>query len=390
MYQLLLKQRFKFSVRMLKRNMGAYLILIAIVPCILIVQSMIQKAYEMDIAIFIPYGILCFLFMNLFGTIPRMRISPESYIWKIEKTYTWRMKKIGKTMILTLCVALILSWAFPMEGLVLRQFIVAMLYNPIINIHTVLSPQYRCQDITNICMLVILIICFFHGSVLAAGALLIIYGIYFLLYPYFGYQIIIPFFQQYNQMLYGFLNREYDTVLQTQDEMFFHNNKKEMKGLMKKYYGNRYGFLMAYEVVSVVRRKKQIIYQYFAIVLITMLLSQINGKYIEYILLFSILILGQNVVNYNVQNELRLVKKGFPFIYSIKEKLQCKSVIGMFLLLLPMICYWIAYKIELFSIVLWIWIPIQSIIMYTAKNRIQRFLYMLPFYILSLLSMRVW
>lgn len=344
----------------------------------------------MDIAVFIPYGILCFLFMNLFGTIPRMRISPESYIWKIEKTYIWRIKKIGKTMILTLCVALILSWALPMEGMVLRQFIVAMLCNPIVNIHTVLSTQYRCRDIANICMLAVIMICFFYGNVLAAGVLLIICGIHFILYPYFSYQAIIPFFQQYNHMLYGFLNREYDTVLQTQDEVLFPNNKKEMKGLMKKYYGNRYLFLMVYEVVSVVRRKKQIMYQYFAIVLITMLLSQIDGKYIEYILLFSILILGQNVVSYNVQNELRLVKRGFPFIYSIKEKLQCKSVIGMLLLLLPMICYWIAYKIELFSIVLWIWIPIQSIIIYTAKNRIQRLLYMLPFYILSLLSMRVW
>ena len=172
--------------------------------------------------------------------------------------------------------------------------------------------------------------------------------------------------------------------------MFFQNNQREMKGLMKKYYGNRYRFLMVYEVVSVIRRKKQIMYQYFAIVLITMLLSQIEGKYIEYVLLFSILILGQNVVSYNVQNELRLVKKGFPLRYSLKEKLQCKSVIGMFLLLLPMLCYWIAYKFELFSILLWIWMPIQSIIIYTAKNRLQRLLYILPFYILSLLSMRVW
>lgn len=52
MYQLLLKQRFKFAVRMVKRNIGAYLILIAIVPCILILQSMIQKNYGMDIAVF--------------------------------------------------------------------------------------------------------------------------------------------------------------------------------------------------------------------------------------------------------------------------------------------------------------------------------------------------
>lgn len=390
MYQLLLKQRFKFAVRMVKRNIGAYLILIAIVPCIFILQSMIQKNYGMDIVVFIPYGILCFLFMNLFGTIPRMRISPETYIWKIEKTYIWRMKKIGKSMVLTLCVALVLFWAFPMEGMVLRQFIVAMFCNPIVNMHTVLSTQYKYRDIMNICMLAVVMICFFNGSVFVTSILLIIYGLYFILYPYFSYQAIIPFFQQYNQMLYGFLNREYDTVLQTQDEVFFQNNQKEMKGLMKKYYGSRYHFLMVYEVVSVARRKKQIMYQYFAIVLITMLLSQIDGKYIEYVLLFSILILGQNVVSYNVQNELRLVKKGFPLRYSLKEKLQCKSVIGIFLLLLPMLCYWIAYKIELFSIILWIWIPIQSIIIYTAKNRLQRLLYILPFYILSMLSMRVW
>ena len=158
---------------------------------------------------------------------------------------------------------------------------------------------------------------------------------------------------------------------------------------MKKYYGKPQSFLMVYEVVSVIRRKKQIMYQYFAIVLITMLLSQIEGKYIEYVLLFSILILGQNVVSYNVQNELRLVKKGFPLRYSLKENYNASQLLNI-LLLLPMLCYWIAYKIELFSIILWIWIPIQSIIIYTAKNRLQRLLYILPFYILSLLSMRAW
>ncbi len=103
--------------------------------------------------------------------------------------------------------------------------------------------------------------------------------------------------------------------------MFFQNNQKEMKGLMKKYYGAAIVFLMVYEVVSIVRRKKQIMYQYFAIVLITMLLSQIDGKYIEYVLLFSILILGQNVVSYNVQNELRLVRKGFPAQIFFKRKI---------------------------------------------------------------------
>ena len=101
-------------------------------------------------------------------------------------------------------------------------------------------------------------------------------------------------------------------------------------------------------------------------------------------------VVKENVTARQAAEQYGLVKKGFPLRYSLKEKLQCKSVIGMFLLLLPMLCYWIAYKIELFSIILWIWIPIQSIIIYTAKNRLQRLLYILPFYILSLLSMRVW
>lgn len=120
-----------------------------------------RQPMEWILLFFIPYGILCFLFMNLFGTIPRMRISPETYIWKIEKTYIWRVKKIGKSTVLTLCVALILFWAFPMEGIVLRQFIVVMICNPIVNMHTVLSTQYKYRDITNICMLAVVMICFF-------------------------------------------------------------------------------------------------------------------------------------------------------------------------------------------------------------------------------------
>ena len=87
MYQLLLKQRFKFAVRMIKRNIGAYLILIAIVPCILILQSMIQTTHGMDIAVFIPYGILCFLFMNLFGTIHYAILLTTKYLENRKNIY---------------------------------------------------------------------------------------------------------------------------------------------------------------------------------------------------------------------------------------------------------------------------------------------------------------
>ena len=87
MYQLLLKQRFKFAVRMIKRNIGAYLILIAIVPCILILQSMIQTTHGMDIAVFIPYGILCFLFMNLFGTIDYAILLTTKYLENRKNIY---------------------------------------------------------------------------------------------------------------------------------------------------------------------------------------------------------------------------------------------------------------------------------------------------------------
>ena len=47
----------------------------------------------------------------------------------------------------------------------------------------------------------------------------------------------------------------------------------------------------------------------------------------RHVLLFSILILGQNVVSYNVQNELRLVKKGFPLRYSLKENYNASQLL---------------------------------------------------------------
>ncbi len=75
----------------------------------------------------------------------------------------------------------------------------------------------------------------------------------------------------------------------------------------------------------------------------------------------------------------------------------CNPIVNMHTVLLTQYKYrdimrymYVAYKIELFSIILWIWIPIQSIIIYTAKNRLQRLLYILPFYILSFFCMRVW
>ena len=110
MYQLLLKQRFKFAVRMIKRNIGAYLILIAIVPCILILQSMIQKNYGMDIAVFIPYGILCFLFMNLFGTIPYLENRKNIYLESEEDR-----KKHGTDVVC--CVDFILGFSNGGNGL---------------------------------------------------------------------------------------------------------------------------------------------------------------------------------------------------------------------------------------------------------------------------------
>lgn len=390
MYQLLLKQKFRFIIRMVKRNISVYIALAVVLPGMVFLESVMRDILGMNIALLIPYGILCYLFMNLFSSIPRIRISPENYIWKIEKAYIWRIKAIAKSVLLTFGVTAAILLCFPMENTVLRQFLVVMLFNPLVNIHTVMSTQYKYKDLTNMFILTMLLICFFYGLVGVAGSLLILYGVYFIVCPYFSYQSIITFFQQYNQILYGFLNREYDTVLQTQDEMFFQSRRKELPHLMRRAYGNRYCLLMAYEVISVIRRKKQTINQYFAIALISMLLSQIDGKGITYILLFFILVIGQNVVNYNMQKEVRVVKKGFRFLYSLGEKILCKSGIGILLMLFPMICYWVTYKIEIFSIVLWIWTPIQCIIMNSAKNKFQRYLYMLPFYILSILSMGLW
>ena len=78
-----------------------------------------EKTMEWILLFFIPYGILCFLFMNLFGTIPRMRISPETYIWKIEKNIYWESeedrKKHGTDVVC--CVDFILGFSNGGNGL---------------------------------------------------------------------------------------------------------------------------------------------------------------------------------------------------------------------------------------------------------------------------------
>ncbi len=83
MYQLLLKQKFRFIFRMVKRNISGYIALAVALPGMILLEAVMRDAFGMNIALFIPYGILCFLFMNLFGSIPRIRISPENYICKI-------------------------------------------------------------------------------------------------------------------------------------------------------------------------------------------------------------------------------------------------------------------------------------------------------------------
>ena len=104
MYQLLLKQRFKFAVRMVKRNIGAYLILIAIVPCILILQSMIQKNYGMDIAVFYTIWYSLFLVYEfVWNNTKNAYFSWNLYLENRKNIYL-ESEEDRKSMVLTLSV----------------------------------------------------------------------------------------------------------------------------------------------------------------------------------------------------------------------------------------------------------------------------------------------
>ena len=52
-------------------------------------------------------------------------------------------------------------YLFPMEEKVLRQFMVVMICNSLVNIHTVMYTQYKYRDAANVCILIELLICFF-------------------------------------------------------------------------------------------------------------------------------------------------------------------------------------------------------------------------------------
>ena len=75
MYQLLLKQKFRFIIRMVKRNISVYIALAVVLPGMVLLESVMRGTFGMNIALLIPYGTLCYLFMNLFSSIPRIRIS---------------------------------------------------------------------------------------------------------------------------------------------------------------------------------------------------------------------------------------------------------------------------------------------------------------------------
>lgn len=220
MYKLLAKQKLKFIIRMVSKNKSAYLILVLGFPFLKFLLMMSYDIFQIDLTILLPYAILCFIFMNLFGTIPRMRISPEMMIWQIEKPVVWKIKCVVKSCILTLTVAAVIMLCFSMKGQNFRQFVVVMICNVLINIQTLLITNYKHRNISNVLVLIFILICFYTGCVWGAAIGMMLYGMYFVFDSKSDYGIVVTFYQQYNKMLYSFLDKDNEAVLQAEESLF--------------------------------------------------------------------------------------------------------------------------------------------------------------------------
>lgn len=104
--------------------------------------------------------------------------------------------------------------------------------------------------------------------------------------------------------------------------------------------------------------------------------------YIRYIALFAVLIIGQTILSYYTKSEEENINNGFYMIYSMTEKLLCKYIIYLILMLCPMVCFGLGFGVNLFSVCVYIYAPFQCIFVDTLKGRAKKIVASIPFYLL--------
>ena len=383
MIRLLIKNCSSRLIKSAKKNIQLLFILIF---CAIFFYLSIPYAKELlDINIWevLPFAFLSFSIINLLGNIPRLKFDVAIIPMKIISKLSFRIYSIIRISFPSILLGIVFVLWIPVNQVILHRICVCLILNILVNIHCIIRTQFK--DISsrmNYLLLLVILVLFYSNSIIATTLVTIMYTFYFILFKTFSYTGLVSFYKMFEKLFYGYLSSDSSIMSQTQDVMF-NKNKSINLNLMEKEYGHRIRFFMAYEITRIINRWTQILNQICAAAIILIFIKQVSlNIYVKYIALFSVLMIGQTILSYYTQSEEKNINTGFYMRYSMKEKLLCKYIIYLFLMLCPMICFWLGFGVNLFSLCLYIYAPFQCIFIDILKVRWKKILASIPFYLL--------
>lgn len=383
MINLIIKSRTRRMLKSIKKN---YQLLIIMVFCcffVYISAPYFNNIFDMELIEIIPFVCISFSIINLLGNIPRIKFDVAAVPMKICGVLSFRIYTVVRLALPSMFLGLICFIYLPANNTIIHKICTCLMLNILINIHCIMRTQYKEKvAFSNYVLLAISLTIFYFDSFLSAVILVLIYNCVFIFYSAFDYTGLISFCKMFEQLFYGYVNSNSDTLGQTQDIMF-NKNKNINLHLMERMYENRLLFLVVYEITRIANRWTQILNQLCAVVVITIFVKEVSiNKYVVYFMLFIVLIIGQTMVSYYMQSEQANVNGGFYLIYSIKEKLICKYFVNLVLLFFPMLCFWMVAKINPYNILIYFYLPLQCILQGIMQKKWEKILIAFPFYIL--------
>lgn len=383
MIRLLIKNRSRRLVKSVKKNLQLLFILIFCAFFFYLAIPYAKELLDINIWEVLPFAFLSFSIINLLGNVPRLKFDVAIIPMKIISKWSFRIYSIIRISFPSILLGILFVLLIPVNQVILHRICVCLILNIFVNIHCITRTQFK--DIVsrmNYLLLVVILALFYFNSIIATTLATILYSLYFVLFKTFNYTELVSFCKMFEKLFYGYLSSDSSIMSQTQDVMF-NKNKSINLHLMRKTYGHRISFFMAYEITRIINRWTQILNQICAAVIILIFIKQVSlNIYLKYIALFVVLIIGQTILSYYTQSEEKNINHGFYMIYSMKEKLLCKYIIYLFLMLCPMICFWLGFGVNLFSVCLYVYAPFQCIFIDTLKVRWKKMLASIPFYLL--------
>lgn len=383
MINLIIKSRTRRMLKSIKKNYQLLIIMAFSSFFVYILVPYFNNILDIELIEIIPFVCISFSIINLLGNIPRLKFDVAAVPMKICGVLSFRIYTVIRLALPSIFLGLICVIYLPVNNIIVHKICTCLMLNILINLHCIMRTQYKEKVVfSNYVLLAISLTIFYFDSFLSATMFALIYNCIFVFYTAFDYTGLIDFCKMFEQLFYGYLNSNSDTLGQTQDVMF-NKNKNINLHLMERMYEKRVLFLIVYEMTRIANRWTQILNQLCAVVIITIFVKELSiNKYVMYFMLFIVLIIGQTMISYYIQSEQANVNGGFYLIYSIKEKLTCKYFVNLVLLLFPMLCFWIVAKINLYNILIYFYLPLQCILQSIMQKRWEKVLIAFPFYIL--------